>query len=327
MLRQVLVIGVLLLQMAVPVRGQTVEPTLGSFPEVGLSIQPPEGFEKATTFYGVQQSETGASVMVSAIPGPFSEVVSGFNAQQLAARGLRLLSKQSLAGGSKLLIKVAQEAYGQTFLKWLVVFADQQNETKVVVATFPEDKADQLSAVLKATALSAALIPQSAATGTLSFSITPSAQLVEIEALQGVGKVLAFSKDGVIPAASPADPLFIVAPSLGAVPIADRKAFALQRLEEQSAQIQEIKVERIDAIAINNLEGFELIANAKDQDSQIPLKIYQVMLFPETGGYVLMLGMVGQDSAEQYLPEFQSMARTYRPRAAIKLTIQRTEAQ
>ncbi|MEO0376907.1 MAG: hypothetical protein AAF329_20265 [Cyanobacteria bacterium P01_A01_bin.17] len=311
MLRQAIFIGVLLFQAAMPVRGQTVQPqTLESFPEVGVSLEPPEGFEKAPTFYGVQQPETGASIMVSAIPGPYAEVVKGFNSQRLATRGLRLLSQQSLGDGSRLLLKVSQRAYGQDFLKWLVVFADQQNQTKVVVATFPEDAADRLSAPLKEAALSAALIPQSAEARVLPFRIKPSAQLVEVKELQGSGKVLAFSKDGVAPAQSPSDPLFIVAPSLGAVPVLDRKMFALRRLE-QFSQIQEIEVEKVDAIAINNQVGFEIIANAKDSQSQVPLRIYQAMLFPEEGGYVVMIGIVGQDDAAQYMPEFQLMANTY----------------
>lgn len=311
MLRQAIFLGLLLLQIAMPVRGQTVKPqTLESFPEVGVSLKPPEGFEKASAFYGVQQPETGASIMVSAIPGPYAEVVEGFTSQRLATRGLRLLSKQPLADESRLLLKVSQKAYGQNFLKWLVVFADRQNQTKVVVATFPEDAAERLSDPLKEAALSAALIPQSAEDRKLPFLITPSAQLVEVKALQGAGKVLAFSKDGVVPASSPSDPLFIVAPSLGAVPVLDRKMFALRRLE-QFPQIQAVEVEKVDAIAINNQQGFEIIANAKDRQSQAPLRIYQAMLFPEEGGYVVMIGIVGQDNAAQYMPEFQTMAKTY----------------
>ncbi len=312
MLRQVLFAGLILFQVVLPVRGQTViAQTAESFPEVGLSIQPPEGFEKATTFHGVQQLQTEASIMISEIPGPFSEVIQGFTSEQLEARGIRLLTKQWLIEDQKVLMQVSQKTSSRGhFRKWLLAFSDQQNKTKLVVATFPEDASEKLSESLKKAVLSASLIPQSFAISTLPFSITPSSELVEVQEVQAAGKVRLFSKDGVLKTPAPEDPLFIVAPSLGDVPIYDPEAFALHRLGQVS-QLQTIEVEKIQAISINNQDGFEIIATAKDRQSQAPLRIYQAMLFPEKGGYVVMIGMVGQDDPAQYMSEFQKMAQTY----------------
>lgn len=253
--------------------------------------------------------------MVSSIPGPFAEVVAGFNAEQLASRGLQLLSQETV--NQKVLLQVAQVVNGQTYLKWVTLLSDPNDQTKLVVATFPKEQAPTLSESLKTAALSASVIPQSTASAALPFRVTPSSQFVEIKALRTAGKVLGFSKDGVMPAPSPADPLFIVAPSLGEVVVANREAFALKRLH-QFSQIRDVQVESVDEIAINNQTGYEIIATAKDSQSETPLQVYQVMLFPKAGGYVVMVGTVGQDEAEQYLPAFQAMARTYRRTAAEK---------
>jgi len=69
-------------------------PSLVAFPEVGVAMPQPPGFEKAEDFYGFQQPSTGASVMVLAIPGPFAEVTQGFTKTALAERGMTLHAKE-----------------------------------------------------------------------------------------------------------------------------------------------------------------------------------------------------------------------------------------
>ncbi|MGF1600690.1 MAG: hypothetical protein ACFCU8_01505 [Thermosynechococcaceae cyanobacterium] len=317
MLHKLLLTLLLLFQFVVPVWGQSVKPR-EVFPEVGVSLQPPENFEKAASFYGFQQPSTGASIILTAIPGPFAEIVAGVTPEAFRTRGMALLSKDTV--GDKMLFQVAQSADGQDFLKWLLLFADGQNQTKVVVATFPKDKAESLSSVLKDAVLSASLVSAAAnpqPTWDLPFRLTPAPRLVEVTALKGVGKALILSKDGVVPSSpSPEDPLFVAAPSLGKMPILNAKEFALQRLKQYS-QLQEVEVDSVTAIALDQQQGFEIIATAKDRESQTPLRVYQVMLFPEDGGYVVMIGMVGLDDVDQYLPVFKATAQTYQRLPAI----------
>ncbi|MGB7414969.1 MAG: hypothetical protein WA902_12245 [Thermosynechococcaceae cyanobacterium] len=319
MLRKFVLPLLLLSGIVAPAWGQNIKPR-ESFPEVGVSLQPPEDFEQAYSFYGVQQPSTGASIILTAIPGPFAEIMAGFSAEQLNLRGMTLLSKEVI--GDKVLLSVAQSAYGEDFLKWVLLFPDQQNQAKLVVAVFPKDQAKSLSPVLREAVLSAALLPTDAdlqQTGSLPFRITPAPRLVEVTALKGVGKALILSKDGVVPSASspsPADPLFIAAPSLGNAPVLNPQEFALQRLKQYS-QLQSVEVESMRAIALDQQQGFEITANAKDRQSQTPLKVYQMMVFPDGGGYVVMIGMVGLDHAEQYLPAFKATAQTYQRLPAI----------
>jgi hypothetical protein len=54
------------------------------------------------------------------------------------------------------------------------------------------------------------------------------------------------------------------------------------------------------------------VADGQDKKSKTPLKIYQVMLFPPEGGYVLMTGIVGDKQYGVYVPKFKSIALSYR---------------
>ena len=283
------------------------------FSEVGLAISQPPGFEKAQAFYGFQQSKTGSSIVLSALPGSFNQVMQKFDSATLQSRGLRLISKSdiTLSGQSGVLLQVAQSAHGQAFLKWIAIFGNS-TRTYFVTASFPEQSDPAFSNLLKQTVQSVSTIKmENAKTPTLPFRIKPVAGLVPASQFAAMGKAAAFTKDGKMLSTSPNDPLFIVSPSLGPVPVLDQRMYALRRI----GQVPKIPVKTIDStspITVGGLSGYEILATGTDQDSGASIKIYQVMLFPREGGYVLMTGLVGESLAALYLPKFKAMALTYR---------------
>jgi hypothetical protein len=284
-----------------------------SFPEVGLAIPQPIGFNKATSFYGFEQADTNSSVMLSKIPGPFTAVTQGFNKSTLATRGIDLISKRSIKidNQSGWLLNVSQSAYGQKFLKWIVVFGNER-ETNVITATFPSDK-PQLSEPLKQVVL--AVVPTKIAAPALSslpFTVTAVEGLARVNNVAAFAKAAAFTKDGNMPSAAIiTDPLLIITPSLGAVPVGDQKSFAQRRL----SGYPQLKIEKVSAtneVTIDNLPGWEITADARDLKTGSTLKVYQVMLFPKSGGYILTIGIVGDKQADLYLPKFKAIAQSYR---------------
>lgn len=282
------------------------------FPEVGLAIPQPNAFSKATSFYGFEQQSTNSSIVLTKIPGSFTAVTSGFNKNALATRGISLISRQpiKIANQSGFLLKVSQSAYGQKFLKWIVVFGDEQN-THIVTATFPSKNAPKLDDSMKRTVLAVSPRPSSSTAASLPFTVTAVEGLLPVQKVTGVGKVAAFTKDGNIPTPSPTDPLLIVTPSLGAVPVGDQKSFATNRLSDYP-QIEIVAATSTNEITIDNLPGWEISAKGLDRTSQTPLSLYQIVLFPKQGGYILITGIVGENQAEIYLPKFKAMALTYR---------------
>jgi len=279
-----------------------------SFPASGVKLVRPDGFDDAENFHGFQQPSTQSSVMVVMIPGPFSEVTGGFTAAQLKTRGMTLVSKENveIEGNKGVLVSVTQTAHGTEFAKWIVAFGNEK-ETKMVTATFPKDHEAELSAQLKSVVLSARLdvTPPPTPGADVGFTIVASEK---VKLTRGVGKMLAYTKDGVIPAPSPEAPLFIAAPSLSQVPIADKRQFSVQRIF-QTAHTKITSVTATNAITIDGLDGYEIVADAEDADSGIPIVVYQVVLFDDKS-YILVQGLVGTRFREEYLPEFKAMARS-----------------
>jgi hypothetical protein len=269
----------------------------------------PAGFDDAENFHGFQQPGTNASVMVAAIPGPFSETSAGFTAAQMKSRGMSLDSKQEIDidGKEGVLLAVSQRAYGTEFAKWIVAFGDE-SYTTLVTATYPKTHDAGLSERLKSVVLSARVdkTPAPEPGTDANFTLVSSEKL---KITSGIGKMLMYTKDGTVPAKSPEDPIFIAAPSLANVPLENKRQFAVQRLF-QTAHTKVTSLTSNTPVTIDSLDGFELLAQAEHSESGVPLVLYQVILFDE-GSYFLMQGLVGTTLGNEFLPEFKAMAHSF----------------
>jgi hypothetical protein len=289
-----------------------VDNQLVDFPEVGLAISKPNGFEKASSFHGFQQATSSSSVLLSRVPAPFSEIRKSINKNRFAKEQLSLISQQPIKISNKngLLLQVEQAVFSQRVQKWIVVFGDDKNTYWITAAFFQED-APKLSEALKKVVLAATISSSKPSVTSLPFTIKAVDGLTIAQGLSGLGKAVGFTKNGQIPQASPQDPIFIVAPSLGDVLVLDRQKFADRRLYQyRGTKINSIKSRK--EISIDNLSGWEIEATGQDQKTKTPLQLYQIMLFPKQGGYVIMTGIVGDKQANVYLPKFKAIAQTYK---------------
>lgn len=296
-------------QVAAPIGRSDRQAQYTSFATAGIKLIKPDGFEAAENFDGFQQASTQSSIMAITLPGPFSKATSGFNTAQLKARGMTLKSREnvSIDGRKGILINLTQTAYGIEFAKWIVAFGTEK-ETKIVTATFPTANAIKLSPILKSVVLTAKndTTPPPILGSDVGFKIVASPK---VKLTRVIGKMLMYTKDGTIPSKSPTDPLFVVARSFSQVDIGDKKEFATQRLSGTTS----IKIDSVtttDPISIDGLDGYEIVADAKDTDSGTPMTVYQVMLF-DNKSYILIQGIVGTKIRDEYLPDFKAMARSF----------------
>jgi hypothetical protein len=228
------------------------------------------------------------------------------------------------------LFKVTQQAHGIDHLKWIVIFGDR-NQTKMLTAACPIDEKPEVSEMLK----SVILRPQKLKNGSLAtksaeaaptqadgarkidrdstqpklkFSIEPSLKLKPVRDAEKISPLFAYSKDGVLPAASPKDPLFIAAKESVHSKIENTRQFATERV----FQVADTKIATLlstTPITIDGMDGYESIANATSASTGVPITAYQVVLFDEECLYV-MQGLVGSDLRDEFVPEFKSMARS-----------------
>jgi len=277
-----------------------------------VSMIKPEGFNPSSQFRGFDRQDIGASIVVVEIPGPYSQVTSKFTADGLRAGGIILRKQENVTIGGKtgMLLDVTQVAGQLQVEKWILVFGTEQEST-LITATMLQDHAGELSAALRTALLSTTVStgPVDLLAG-MDFTITTSDQL---KLTQAPGKMLAFTKDGVMPSKSVEDPLFIAVKTPVTTPIADLEQAALQRLQ-QTATTKINSIESKQPIEIAGLKGFEIEALGQHTGSGAPLAVYLVLM-ADSESLVMMQGLVGASQRQTFLPQFKAMARSYQRKA------------
>lgn len=298
-----------------PVSGQTLR--LGSTKKritgTNVVIDPPDGFVEARQFPGFVMESTGSSIMVTQLPGgPFPEVAKQFTSAALAARGMELIStKQTNVGEDDgVMLHVSQNAYGTEFLKWILVFGSHA-ETTTVVATFPRQMEEELSALLKQSVLSTEIDQSTGSTlfEGLSFEVAESGIL---KFAQRIGNSLLLTEDAVFPQKKPGAALVVVGASLSqnwVVPSTGR-SFALQRFNQIDV-IRAPKVTDEAKVEIDGMEGYWIQAVGVDKDTGQGMYIEQCVLFT-TDGYYLFQAMVDEARKGNFIESFGEILRSFR---------------
>lgn len=274
-----------------------------------VSMTPPPDFEPAQQFPGFQQIETGSSIVVTEVAGaPFSEIRGAMTRENMATQGMKLLSLDDvrIAGSDGVLLAITQTVFDITYRKWLGTFGTAEG-TVVVTATFPAAASEAVVDAMKAAVLSVEWNP-TANVGRLDglqFRITETATL---KIARRMANLIALTRHGQPGSTDATEPLLVVGSSLGAVPIDNLETFARSRLA-QTSQVTGLRDIRGASTVVGALPAYEITAAASDVRSGAPITVYQLMLLRDDV-YYLVLGLVGEASASQFLPEFKAVAHS-----------------
>jgi hypothetical protein len=270
------------------------------------SLIPPSGFVVSTTFSGFQDSKTGASIMINEIPAPYQSIVDGFTADALKTRGMTLISKQIIDfnNSKAALFHVTQPANGATYLKQMLVFGDTR-QTVLVNGIYPEASKSierQIKETLLSTVYNASQNdnPLEAATFTIDISGT------EFRLIKYMSGSLLYSTDGKIPTGKPT---LIVGNAIAKIPYQNKKKYAEERLRKLPGGDEHV-IKEVNEISIDNLEGYEIIAEGKTKDHVREL-VYQVMLFNDKGDYYIIVGQTREDF-QKYVELFRQVSKTFK---------------
>jgi len=279
-------------------------------PGTNVTLEPPAGFVAAENYPGFQSAEHQATIMVTQMPAPIAEVMKAMNKETMATRGMTLLSSsaEKVAGLDALLLEVAQTGGGVEYLKWMLVTGDPDT-TYMVVGTFPRTAGKEVGAVIRASVLTASLTqgPGDPYEGLL-FRVEPTPVL---KLSDRVSNLLIFTEAGKKGVLGPGEPLYIVGSSIGPGASGDLQAFSKARAQ-QTEKITDIRIVGGREIEVGGLAAWELLADAKDEKSGIPVRFYQVIVPDGGGGYFIVQGFVATDRAVELLPEFRKLTESFR---------------
>jgi len=252
-----------------------------------VSLTPPAGFTKATQFPGFIKEEISTSIMVTEIPGPFSELARGFTTASMASKGMKLLTKSEvkIASGTAVLCHLSQQAYGQEFMKWMLAWGSEQ-EGVLVVATCPKTVQAEWSEPLKQALLSCTWDQASKINFFEGLTFRISEQ-DDLKIANKIGNSLILSRQGAFPQKNPRDPVVVVGASItqGWNFQGNREEFAKERLLS-SKNFRYTKFLKTEKITINELEGQIIEAEAQDIKSGNQRFILHAIIFSPDGYYI-----------------------------------------
>lgn len=275
-------------------------------PGTRCSLIPPSGFVASTTFGGFQNVENGASIMVNEIPAPYQSIANGFTADALKSKGMTLLKKQTIIfqNSNATLLDLAQSANGTTYLKQMLVFGTAK-VTILVNGIYPiasKDIAEEIKKSLLSTTYDS--LQNENPVGLPSYAI--STEDTDFKFVKQLAGSSVYSVDGKIPTEKPT---LILGRSIAKVSVQDRKKYCEDRLKKLPRGEANV-IEKIEDIVVDNLRGYEIVANGKTKDDKAEL-IYQVMLFNEDGGYYIIVGQ-SKEAFDKYLKSFKKMTRSFK---------------
>ncbi|MBX2940134.1 MAG: hypothetical protein KF880_08650 [Ferruginibacter sp.] len=272
-----------------------------------IYLIPPKGFTVGQNFLGLQQNESGSSIMLLDIPGPYSETSAGLNAENLLGSGVEVSNIEQLTfnGLSAMLITGKQHAYGNSYTKYILVFGDE-SET-IMINGVSSESMKKIGAKIKESMLSAVydagmkLDPFAALDYTIDVSET------KLKFAGSMSNSLIFTVDGKIPTASKDKTNLIVTKSFNTVTPEDKKLFCINRIKKTPVDIQNI--EYVNEITVDGINGYEIYAKAKSKNAEETENIYQVILFSDNLYYILV--STTNDETVQSVEEAKKAIHTF----------------
>ncbi len=260
-----------------------------------LSLVPPEGFVEAANFLGFQHDESGSSIMLLNIPGPFSSVVTGINEENMLRQGIDKmeLNNWHFNGLPARFIRGEQKAYGKVFIKYILLFGNEE-ETILINGVFPK-KEKKIGQVIERSMRSIVYESAKELDPFAALDYTVDATGTKLQFATAASNALLFTVDGLVPTQLEDKTNLVIAKSFSRVFVPNREQYALDRLHQMPLPID--TTEYVGPIHIDGLDGYEILASGKAAETGEIEHIYQVMLFNEDI-YYLFLGTTNRQSVD-----------------------------
>jgi len=271
-------------------------------PGTDVDLTPPPGFTPSARLNGFANQALGEAIMVMQLPAPYQQAIAGFaDKAQLKAKGMVILSKTpvTIAGDQGLLLDITQAVNNKTVRKWFLAI-NHHGKLLGVIATYTSgEQRTELQKALMAIRYVKGSDPIKA----LGFSLEPVAPF---KIAWTIGQNAILTPNGENQRQNQSDPVFMVGLSTTAnYQVTDAKQEAVNHLNS-IATLGDIHIEKVLPVTMAGQAGYQIFATAKDNKSQAPMFVYQVMTFNQQG-YTLALGESAEKDRATYLPAFKKM--------------------
>lgn len=276
-----------------------------------VGLVPPPGMVESTTFSGFEDRAHNASIlMVDMPPEAYGQIEAGFSEAALAGKGITVESRGpfEIPGAKSLQVKSFLVTGTQTagpfrVRKWILLAGTDLVTALVTVQVAETDAASLPDAEVRKALSTLTFRSIQDQVAALPFTVTDLAGFRVLRTFGGSTVMLTEGPKNTIEGAE--QPYFVVSVALGAPREDERRQFALRALSGLSG-LKDMRLERAEPLRINQVPGYEVMAQAVDAKTGEAVKIVQWLRFGQTG-HMRMVGISKLDAFPELYPRFRAI--------------------
>jgi hypothetical protein len=282
-------------------------------PKTPFFIGVPDGFQFSNSFTGLESNEYGAFILFAELPVSLTEAKRGWTAENLKAKGMVLqkIEDQMINGDStKCLFYISQVQSGVEYNKIVMLYGYGDNKLALISAGCPANNFENIQILLKNALLSIlynseAEVPIADKLWfTLDMNTLPEFKLNNVFA--GNAAIYSLNGKNLNEISLPA--FYVVAKSTAPVGDVDKKQYILRIFKSQDL-FNDVEVLSSKEIAIDGMNGFEVVGKGVYNSLGYHVSIYMVVVFSFENQYHRFLGVspIDYDQADRY----RSITKTF----------------
>jgi hypothetical protein len=297
-----------------------VAPALGAdavFPlNSRVGLVPPPGFSPSTRFAGYENAQEKAAIqLVELPPEAYPEIEKGFTDAALKARGMTVEKREPLTftDGKGFFVSGPQETGGAKRHE-IVMAASVSGLTTIVSVQMMQSSrptiTDEVARAAFAT-LAVREVPESERLAILPYKFSDLAGFRIVRAAGDGSAILTQGPSDTVAAVE--QPFLLVGVGQGEVPKADERDKFARRLFGGAPGLKDIKIMRSEPLRIGNMQGYEIVAEAKDARSDTDVTAVQWLRFGQSG-YIQMFALARRAAWNEVFPKLRTIRDNLEPR-------------
>ncbi len=299
---------------AAPVRAADAVFPLAS--HIGLVV--PATMQPSQSFRGFEDRDAHAAIVIMEFPPQaLAGVEKQLTPEAIKKDGLVEEKRETVTvnGAKGLLLAGTQETDNKKFRKWLLLASWPEGGSLVAFQVPDENKSKYPDAGVRAALMSVKLRPVVPVDEQLRLVPIVFDDLSGLRPFRVLGNSSVFLTEGATdPKDAAAQPLFIVSVGPGGPEQASDRANFSRQLFGTLNDFKDLRIVGTDVIRLDNLQTYEIQAEAKDPKSDAPLKLVQWIRFGN-GAFIRFVGVAHADAWREAFPKFRAVRDGTKPRS------------
>jgi hypothetical protein len=271
-----------------------------------LGLVPPPGMVVSHSFEGFEDIDKNAAILLSTLPAvAYDQIEKTMVPEQLQKQGILIDRREPITlNAGKGFILIGREMHGTAPFDKLLLVVGAADITALVTVQIPDQDPLYTEKALRdafATLVVRASVPDVERLSLLPFTVGDLSGFKIDDVLPGRALMLDYpattaaandaAKDAA-PAASPAAPnaRFLIAAVPGGPNESEDRANFARVAFGQIVGLKDVRIQDAEPLRIGNISGFQILAKAKDAQSDTDVMVVQWLRFG-SGGFMQMIGI------------------------------------